>query len=170
MKTETLHIDGMTCMHCQKTIHKALINTRGVKRAKVSFQKAIAEVAYNEHLTSINEIKEVINKKGYKVVDKEEQRDERIRLVAILIILLSLSSIAKNLGMTSMLPQVQQSMGYGMLFVIGLMTSVHCVGMCGGLHLPHSIHSNKKIAIANSVAYNVGRVFAYAAVGGIVGR
>lgn len=33
----------------------------------------------------------------------------------------------------------QSGMGYGMLFLVGLMTSLHCVAMCGGISLSQSL-------------------------------
>ena len=29
----------------------------------------------------------------------------------------------------------EEKMGYGMLFVTGVITSVHCIAMCGGINL-----------------------------------
>lgn len=31
------------------------------------------------------------------------------------------------------------SMSYGMLFVIGMVTSVHCIAMCGGINLSQTL-------------------------------
>jgi sulfite exporter TauE/SafE len=64
-------------------------------------------------------------------------------------------------------------MGYGMLFVIGLLTSVHCVAMCGGINLsqcvPKSEGENRASVLRPSVLYNLGRVISYTAVGFAVG-
>jgi hypothetical protein len=40
---------------------------------------------------------------------------------------------------TRFLPGVTQSMGYGMIFVVGLLTSLHCVAMCGGIVLSQGV-------------------------------
>ena len=37
------------------------------------------------------------------------------------------------------LPTVTQSMGYGLIFVVGLLTSLHCIAMCGGIVLSQGI-------------------------------
>jgi sulfite exporter TauE/SafE len=66
-------------------------------------------------------------------------------------------------------------MGYGMLFVIGLLTSVHCVAMCGGINLSQCIPrpgvqgESQTAALRPSLLYNLGRVVSYTVVGGIVG-
>lgn len=68
-------------------------------------------------------------------------------------------------------------MGYGMLFVIGLLTSVHCIAMCGGINLSQCIPREKEQAEENGVLaayrpailYNAGRVTSYTLIGFILG-
>ncbi|MDQ1001546.1 sulfite exporter TauE/SafE [Neobacillus niacini] len=61
---------------------------------------------------------------------------------------------------------------YAVLFVVGVITSIHCVGMCGGIMLSQSIgkeSKNKFEAIKPALLYNAGRVVAYTVLGGIIG-
>lgn len=61
---------------------------------------------------------------------------------------------------------------YAVLFVVGVLTSIHCVGMCGGIMLSQSLskESNNKLeAIKPALMYNLGRVISYTILGGIVG-
>ncbi len=63
-------------------------------------------------------------------------------------------------------------MAYGALFVVGLMTSVHCVAMCGGLNLSQSLmgeSASRFAAVLPSVQYNVGRLLSYTAIGAVLG-
>ena len=62
------------------------------------------------------------------------------------------------------LPDLGPDAGYGILFLFGVLTSFHCVGMCGGLVMSQSFEG-----IKDSAAYNAGRVISYTAVGGVVG-
>ena len=55
------------------------------------------------------------------------------------VVLVALYMIATQAGLFNALPKVDASIGYGMLFVIGLLTSVHCVAMCGGIALSQSV-------------------------------
>ncbi len=62
-------------------------------------------------------------------------------------------------------------MSLGALFAVGLLTSLHCVAMCGGINLAQSAASAQaghQIYAAN-LQYNVGRLISYTLVGGIVG-
>ena len=92
----------------------------------------------------------------------------------------------KQLGLSRIFnafPQVEENMGYGMLFLIGLVTSVHCIGMCGGIHLSQCLSYQKNSeeekngekgkkkwsTVYPSFLYNLGRVVSYTIVGGVVG-
>ena len=62
-------------------------------------------------------------------------------------------------------------MTLGTLFLVGLLTSVHCVAMCGGINLAQSavsVRSGRRIRSAN-LQYNAGRLLSYTLMGGIVG-
>ena len=55
-------------------------------------------------------------------------------------------------------------------FVIGLLGSFHCIGMCGTivLALPLGEHGNVTF-VSGRFFYNVGRVFTYAILGAVFG-
>ncbi len=63
-------------------------------------------------------------------------------------------------------------MAYGALFLVGLMTSVHCVAMCGGLNLSQSLmgeSTSRFAAVVPSIQYNLGRLISYTVVGALLG-
>lgn len=99
-------------------------------------------------------------------------------LAGILIIFFALYIIADRLGLLNIIysfPVAKDGMGYGMLFVIGLLTSVHCVAMCGGICLSQCVPQKEEspvgkfAALRPSLLYNTGRVISYTIIGGIVG-
>ena len=64
-----------------------------------------------------------------------------------------------------------------MLFVIGLLTSLHCVAMCGGISLSQCIPRNETgegngsfSTLRPTFLYNFGRELSYTAIGFVVGR
>jgi sulfite exporter TauE/SafE len=88
--------------------------------------------------------------------------------------LLAAFMLMKQFGLTGLFnifPMAEAGMGYGMIFVTGLLTSVHCVAMCGGIYLSQCVPGPARggAAIRPSLLYNLGRVAAYTAVGFIVG-
>lgn len=66
-------------------------------------------------------------------------------------------------------------MSLGAMFVIGLLTSLHCVAMCGGINLSQCVGSascadaGKRNTLRASLLYNLGRVLSYTAIGAVVG-
>lgn len=75
-----------------------------------------------------------------------------------------------NLLVQSML--ADSKMSYGMLFIVGFLTSVHCMAMCGGINLSQCIpvadDDNGKTPenkiILPSLLYNTGRVISYSVI------
>lgn len=63
---------------------------------------------------------------------------------------------------------------YVVAFSIGLLSVLHCVGMCSGIigalsfSLPAQIHNSKRQLLPYVFAYNVGRIMSYTVAGGLV--
>jgi sulfite exporter TauE/SafE/copper chaperone CopZ/plastocyanin domain-containing protein len=176
MKTATIRIGGMTCVNCQDRIERALKDAMGVESADVSFSAGMATVTYNASVVTMGEITEAIEKLDYQVLEGERKTDFP-RIAGMAILILALYAALRGLGintLTSAFPLAEAGMGYGMLFVIGLVTSVHCVAMCGGINLsqciPRTAAGGKpREALLPGVFYNGGRVISYTAVGAAAG-
>jgi len=68
----SLKISGMSCASCAATIEKALRKLDGVKSANVNFATERATVEYHPEIVSILDLREAIQKAGYKVESEEE--------------------------------------------------------------------------------------------------
>ncbi|MHC1787716.1 MAG: sulfite exporter TauE/SafE family protein [Christensenellales bacterium] len=176
---KTLRIGGMTCVSCQNKIEKKLRNTAGIESADVSYNQGTAVVAFDTDLVTLNDIEQIIGALDYEVLADEKPASNGKRTIAILIIVLAVYLLARQFGLMDIFnffPTAEAGMGYGMLFVIGLLTSVHCVAMCGGINLsqciPQSVadgSAGKSAALRPSFLYNLGRVISYTVIGAIVG-
>jgi sulfite exporter TauE/SafE len=62
-------------------------------------------------------------------------------------------------------PELNETAGYGLLFVYGLITSLHCVGMCGGMVFTVACRETNRARILENIKYQGARLFAYSAVG-----
>ena len=101
--------------------------------------------------------------------------------VYLLIIAVGAFVVAQNLGVNRLfqaIPTVSgQNVGYLALFTIGLLTSVHCVAMCGGINiaqstalpLPGGRERTRFDFASSSLRYNAGRLTSYTLIGGILG-
>ncbi|MDR1575535.1 MAG: sulfite exporter TauE/SafE family protein [Treponema sp.] len=176
MTTKTIRIGGMTCVSCQNRIQKKLLSTVGVEEAAVNYNTGTATVTWNASVLTFSEIKSAIESLDYKVLGGAGKTPVT-EIIGTLVIILALYVLLRGLGVsavTSAFPLAEAGMGYGMLFVIGLITSVHCIAMCGGINLSQCIpaaprEGQGRNALFPAVLYNAGRVISYTAVGVIVG-
>lgn len=181
-KTIRLHIGGMTCVNCQNKIEKTLNHTEGVISASVSYNNATADIVYDEEKISLKEIIAAIENLDYEVILRKNAAGLNMtNTICMLVIIVSLYVILQSMGILNLLVPSQLAdtkMGYGMLFVIGLITSVHCIAMCGGINLSQCIPQmaqgepddvSKLAAFRPALAYNIGRVLSYTAVGFVLG-
>lgn len=171
-----LPIKGMTCVNCQNKIEKKLYCTEGIVSARVSFNKGTADIVYDKNKITVQKIIAVIEGLDYEVIKEKEAEDTDLgRTIGILIVIAALYVLLQSMDILNLLVPSQLAdtkMGYGMLFVIGLLTSVHCVAMCGGINLSQCIPQtgqNDKDSLRPALAYNIGRVVSYTAVGFVLG-
>ncbi|MDR0451756.1 MAG: sulfite exporter TauE/SafE family protein, partial [Treponema sp.] len=163
-------------------IEKKLRDTAGVEDAEASYNDGTARVIYDPAITGPGGIRDVIEKLGYRVLDGV-RRESKARLAGTLAIILALYLILRQFGpggVAGAFPLAEAGMGYGMLLVIGLVTSVHCAAMCGGINLSQCIPAASGASAGNgpaarsavlfpSILYNAGRVVSYTAAGVMVG-
>jgi len=187
---KTLKIEGMTCTSCEMRIENALKKLEGVVDVRATLSSSSVYVTYDANVVSLDKIIEAIEKLHYQVKNKageqivsgpdakkaSEDKMTVNQFLGIGIILFALYFIIKNTVGFNFVPEVNQSMGYGILFVVGLLTSLHCIAMCGGINLSQCVSykfedgdSSKFFRLKPSLLYNSGRVVSYTIVGGIVG-
>ena len=172
-----VNLYGVTCTACEYKIEKALKELDGINSVKVSFESSTADIIYDIEKTDLNTIFKTIEKTGYEVIYDRESREHdssNTSTFLILIIIAGLYIIVKNTVGFNFLPQITQSMGYGMLFAAGLFTSIHCIAMCGGISLSQCVgsgdwESNISGKLKPSFLYNLGRIVSYTLFGGLAG-
>ncbi len=176
--TIRIPIEGMTCASCQARIATALQKQEGVASAEVSLSRGEAAVSFDPLLTDRTKLTQTITKLGYTVPEAKASSWSRHGRTAGLIALIgALYVLMEHFGVLNLLAPsalATAEAGYGMLFVIGLMTSVHCVAMCGGINLSQCIGTQAIISQGNaawkpSLLYNAGRVISYTLIGFVVG-
>lgn len=179
-KTKKLRISGMTCVSCQNKIEGKLRNTAGVKTATVSYSAGTADVTYDTDIISLKNIIEAIEKLDYKVLTENGHPASNLgRTAGFLLLIASFYWLLEQFGLLNLLVPSQLAdtrMGYGMLFIIGLVTSVHCVAMCGGINLSQCIprgeaggEQSRSAAFIPTFLYNLGRVISYTVIGFLLG-
>ncbi|MBB6713443.1 sulfite exporter TauE/SafE family protein [Clostridium gasigenes] len=166
IRSEKFKVYEMTCTSCENSVEKAVIKLEGVLNAKADYSGQFAIVKYDDELCNINKIKASIKKAGYSTKSSNDYKFMGILIVVAAVILLGMKT--SGFDMESKLTNAS----YAVLFVVGVLTSIHCVGMCGGIMLSQSLSkesTNKFEAIKPSLLYNLGRVVSYTILGGIIG-
>lgn len=142
----TFQVKGMTCPSCELKIENILKKMEGVKSVKASLAKSTVAVDFDAALMEPEKLTAAIQKLGYEVIAKDGKNDNEKKmsinqLLGIGIIIFALYWVIKSTVGFNFIPQVDKSVGYGMLFVIGLLTSLHCIAMCGGINLSQCIQA-----------------------------
>jgi len=66
MTEETIKVEGMSCMHCQLRVKKAVEAVEGVQRADVNLQTKQVTVDYEEGKVNLEKVKAAIRETGYE--------------------------------------------------------------------------------------------------------
>ena len=160
----------MTCINCKKAIENGLGNITGVESVSVNYKTGKCEITIDTGLVGWKDIFNAIENLGYTVGNNK--KTDLINIVSIVVIIVSLYYFLEQTGLLNLLnfeKVADSTMGFGMLFVIGLMTSVHCIAMCGGINVSQCLSENKKFSGLYPVMYNLGRVVSYTVIGFVLG-
>ena len=178
MNHEKLYISGMTCINCQTRIASALNDRSEITDVSVSYETGTAEFSYDPAKISLKQIIAMINSLGYEASAQNiSQKKAMLKTVQEIAVIVVLFFLLQRFGILNRLVPdslADSEMGYGMLFVIGLITSVHCIAMCGGINLSQTLQKDTSTEVSramfrNTLEYNIGRVISYTAIGGILG-
>lgn len=166
IKREKIKVYEMTCTSCEGRVEKAIKNLDGVLNVKANYTEQFADVEFDDALCNLGIIKASIKNAGYSTQSSKDYRFMGVLIIVAAILLLGLKT--SGFDMEAKLSNAS----YAVLFVVGVLTSIHCVGMCGGIMLSQSLSKeskNKLEAIKPALLYNIGRVVSYTILGGIVG-
>ena len=176
MNKKYVKIDGIHCKHCIETITNELLKNKKIK--KVNIKNNIAHISYDGNLNdkeiikSINKIdyftKEEYISNNLKDLDNKIELKEFIIIVSIILLIWFLINKLFGYNIFNVIPDIDSSITYGMLFVTGFLTSIHCISMCGAINLI-AIIDNEKRNYKKPILYNLGRLISYTIIGGIVG-
>lgn len=158
MKSEIFSekVDGMICPQCEDEIARKITHRRGILTCRASYRKSCVLAEYDPDIISADEIKAALSDIGYPVGSgKSGLISDMIGAASVIVLYFALPWLT---GLVNV-PQAESDAGFGVLFVIGLLSGVHCIGMCGGIMLTQK----------NAVAYNAGRLLSYTVVGAVFG-
>ena len=167
-------VTGMHCVHCETAVVRAVSGLPGLKEARANYKSATLTAAWDEKVLPQTAIEQALSEAGYGLRNRQRKTDEALRIVGMLFAVIALYLLVTNSPLSSILsafPVAQEGMSLGALFLVGVMTSVHCVAMCGGIHLSHSAQAgqNNRDVLRVNLLYQLGRVVSYTVIGALVG-
>jgi sulfite exporter TauE/SafE/plastocyanin domain-containing protein/copper chaperone CopZ len=166
IRRERIKVFEMTCTSCENRVEKAVLKLEGVLSAKASYSGQFTDVEYDDRLCSQSKIKAAIKDAGYSTQSSSDYKFMGILIVVAAIVMLGLKTSGFDME------EKLANASYAVLFVVGILTSIHCVGMCGGIMLSQSLSresKNKFEAMEPAILHNLGRVVSYTILGGIIG-
>lgn len=131
MKRVILNISGMSCDSCSDKIISKLKKTHGIYSVKSSFKTKTVEIFFDEETLKLNEIKSSIEELGYKVNTSKVKIKEIIPIVLGIVVIYLLLNRLFGFSFFNYIPKFDETTSIFMLFFVGILTSVHCVSMCG---------------------------------------
>lgn len=175
MERITWRVGGMHCPQCERTVKTAALNTAGVSDAYADAGKGILSTEVGDGFDE-QTLRARIADAGYTLLGRKGKISAaRIVLtvagVALALFALYLLFVYTPVNaLLGQVPVVREGMSLGAVFLVGLLTSLHCVAMCGGINLAQSANAAKTRRVpTGNVLYNLGRVLSYTATGAVVG-
>ncbi|MDD2378049.1 MAG: sulfite exporter TauE/SafE family protein [Bacilli bacterium] len=175
MKKIYVKIEGMTCDHCKLKITKALEKINNIE--SIIFDGHIAEISYANKINKKKIVSYITNIDYYtnlkmisedeKILKRSMSFSELIKIVGILVLVSVLLNKIFGFNIFNMIPVIDSKTTYAMLFATGLLTSIHCISMCGAINLAASSSSTRNYK--KPILYNLGRLTSYTLLGGIIG-
>ncbi len=158
----------MHCNKCEEMVTKIAQSVRGVDDAKGSFAHNRLRLIVDETIFDEKVLQAGLQEAGYAIARKS-QKSEMWLLVTGILFIGAYLIVGSQLGFR-FVPSFDARVGYGLVFVAGILTSFHCVAMCGGLCISQSINERSpRSSFGATALYNIGRIISYTLVGALAG-
>ena len=167
--TTKFYVRDMMCRQCEKTLEHAVGKVAGVKSVKADYGKGLLTVIYENGICAPNQIEQAVTASGYQNGKKAGQKWKKWLLAAGSLMAFLVGERMGIMTVFASFPRAEEGVGYVALLLTGLLTSVHCMAMCGGLSLSQSMKRGEQSSWRSSVLYNMGRVCSYTLTGALLG-
>jgi len=178
MATEKFRAKGMHCRRCERRIEQTIRDIEGIRRIKADYTSETVLVEFDPNKTNTNEISKAVERGGYDCSLIKEKNSNYYHadvkllgiafgIIGILVVAYFISRFIKGIP----IPEIGPGVGYGLLFVVGLLTGFHCISMCGGFVVGYaSKHAQEGTKSYKShLMYGLGKTVSYTLVGATFG-
>lgn len=176
-RNTTWRVSGMHCPRCETAICRAAQGLEGVSDVRADYRRGTLTARWDGASSTEERLRQRVLEAGYELKPRGDAGSPGMRFLRLLGTLAGLAALFAAISLTplratlSAFPTARAGMSLGALFTVGLLTSLHCVAMCGGINLAQSAGSaqaGRRVSTAN-LQYNAGRLVSYTLIGGIIG-
>jgi sulfite exporter TauE/SafE/copper chaperone CopZ len=167
MEKILIQVEGMTCKACEKNVNTEIKKIESVKHAFANAKTGEVNIQSTSPV-SYEHLKKAVEDAGYRLKDeKPSVVMDWIWLAGVI----SVVVIAQMIYQRLLPPQLDsQTIALPLVAVYGLITSFHCVSMCGGIALSQSMAKIQgKTPYQSTFLYNFGRIASYTTFGILLG-
>ncbi|WP_246206931.1 sulfite exporter TauE/SafE family protein [Methylocystis heyeri] len=172
-----LHVHGMHCHGCEHIIETSVGKLPGILEVKADYAGETVSVAFDPKSVDLAAIRKAIEQAGYRTFelgDPARRRGPLYRLLAaasgVAAILLIVFFDTQWIG-GAVEPDVARHLSLDLIFLLGLLTGFHCVGMCGGFVLSYTADdaAEGRHSYLSHILYGAGKTLSYVAIGAAFG-
>ncbi|NOR81609.1 MAG: heavy metal transport/detoxification protein [Methyloprofundus sp.] len=170
-----INIKGMMCGGCESIIEGVITEIDGVAGVKADYPNGKCQVSFEKNKVSLEDIYKAIEQKGYEIdLDSGSKGNVFIKVslsILALIGIVLLMVFSRKLWHQFSVPDISSQLSYSMIFVVGLITGLHCIGMCGSFVIGYTVKDADQghSAYLSHVLYGTGKTFSYAMFGALFG-
>jgi sulfite exporter TauE/SafE/copper chaperone CopZ len=173
----TFHAHGMHCHGCEHIIETSVRKLSGVRTVKADYPAETVTVAFDPAATSLDEIRATVERAGYRTYELDDPKRLRSAVAKLAGLILGVAGILLIIFFDTEWisqggePDITQHMSLGLIFVLGLLTGFHCVGMCGGFVLSYTADDAAagRRSYLSHLLYGAGKTLSYTLIGATFG-
>ncbi len=175
MKQVTLNVTGMQCGGCEAIIETAVAQIDGVEKVTADYPTETVKISFNADKISLKDIQKTIEASGYPIVTpKPEEKSLWLKFTLALIAVIALVMVmigTRKLSHQFTLPDLNSHLSDGMILVVGLITGLHCIGMCGSFVISYTARDAEqhRSSWLSHFLYGFGKTLSYAMFGALFG-
>lgn len=171
-----LSIIGMQCVDCENNIEEAVSILPGVNRAKADYVTETLVLDLDRDAISLKTVCEAVKARGYRCGKAKENRSTGfVKRVALIIFAIAgigaLFQLNQFIQIDLSPEDIDENASLGLIFLVGILTSFHCIGMCGGFVLSYAAEGAKpgRSSYLTHMSYGIGKTLSYASIGALFG-
>ncbi|PPD46485.1 MAG: heavy metal transporter [Methylocystis sp.] len=171
----TFRAHGMHCHGCEHVIEAGLRKLAGVRRARADYPTETVTVDFDAGTIGFDAIRRSVEENGYRVEEGERREPSLLRRLALIggafAVLAALILFDTRWISAGGAPDISQHMSLWLIFLLGLVTGFHCIGMCGAFVVSYTAAdaAADRSSLPSHVAFGAGKTLSYTAIGALFG-